>query len=393
MNIPLRWVAIGVFLFSSTLNYLDRQMFAALAPGISQEFHLSNEQYGLFISAFSLIYALSSPLVGLFIDRAGLNRGIGICVGVWSLATMATGWVESYAGLMASRALLGAAQSGGVPAAGKSYATYLPPPERSLGTALGQVGISMGMMLAPLVAGWMAPRYGWRSAFLVAGAAGFFWIPVWLFTARRVPTFPVAAGAVKVKVADMLRDKQYWGLIVGVCLGMTLYSLWTNWTTKYLVQVFNLTQEVANERYAWIPPLCGIAGGLGGGAITLRLARRGMHAHRARMYSCAFASVMALVTIFVPMAQTAGTATAAIGLSFFFTTWFSVNAYSMPLDIFGPERAAFAIASLTLAYGMIQFFISPAIGRVVDLHGFGPVCMALAFLPLIGTAVLKFTEK
>jgi MFS transporter, ACS family, hexuronate transporter len=393
MSIPLRWVAIGVFLFSSALNYLDRQMFAALAPSISQEFHLSNEQYGLFISAFSIIYALSSPLVGLFIDRTGLDRGIGFCVGVWSLATMATGWVNSYAGLMISRAVLGSAQSGGVPAAGKSYATYLSPPERSLGTALGQVGISIGLILAPIVAGWMAPRYGWRSAFVIAGAAGFLWIPIWIFTSRRVPKFPVAAGGVKVKVADMLRDRQYWGLIIGVCLGMTLYSLWTNWTTKYLVHVFQLSQEAANDRFAWIPPLCGIAGGLSGGSITLRLARRGMQTHSARMYACAFASVMALVTAFVPMAQTAGAATAAIGVSYFFTTWFSVNAYSMPLDIFGAERAAFAIASLTLAYGMIQFFISPAIGRVVDTHGFGPVCVALAFLPLIGTAVLKLTEK
>lgn len=393
MRIPLRWVAIGVFLFSSALNYLDRQIFAALAPSIRLEFHLSNYQYGLFISAFSLIYALSSPLVGLFIDRAGLNRGISVCVGVWSLATMATGWVNGYAGLMVSRAVLGSAQSGGVPAAGKSYATYLSPPERSLGTALGQVGISIGLILAPLVAGWIAPRYGWRSAFVIAGAAGFLWIPIWLFTSSRVPKFPIEAGAVKVSVADMLRDKQYWGLMIGVCLGMTIYSLWTNWTTQYLVKVFDLSQETANERFAWIPPLCGIAGGLLGGSITMRFARRGMHAHQARMYSCAFASVMALITAFVPLASSAGIATAAIGASYFFVTWFSVNAYSMPLDIFGAERAAFAIASLTFAYGMIQFLIAPAIGLVVDTQGFGPVCVALAFFPLIGTAVIKMTER
>ena len=393
MRIPLRWVAIGVFLFSSALNYLDRQIFAALAPSIRQEFHLSNYEYGLFISAFSIMYALSAPLVGLFIDRIGLDRGISVCVGVWSLATMTAGWVNSSFGLTLARALLGSAQSGGVPAAGKSYATYLSPPERSLGTALGQVGISFGLILAPIVAGWMAPRHGWRSAFVLAGAAGFLWIPIWLFTTRRVPKFPVEAGAVKVKVADMLRDRQYWGLIAGVCLGMTLYSLWTNWTTQYLVQVFKLSQEAANERFAWIPPLFGIAGGLTGGAITMRLARRGMDAHRARMYSCAFASAMALITAFVPLASSAGIATAAIGASYFFTTWFSVNAYSMPLDIFGAGRAAFAIASLTFGYGIIQFLIAPAIGLAVDAKGFGPVCVALAFFPLIGTAVLKLTEK
>ncbi len=393
MHIPLRWIAIGVFLFSSALNYLDRQMFAALAPSIGQEFHLTNEQYGLFISAFSIIYALSSPVVGLFIDRAGLDRGITACVGVWSLATMVTGWSSGFGGLMVSRAMLGCAQAGGVPASGKAYATYLPPEERSLGTALGQMGISLGLILAPILAAWITPHYGWRTAFIAAGAAGFLWIPIWLFTARHIPKFPVSPTAVKVKVAGMLRDTQYWGLTIGTCLGMTLYSFWTHWTTKYLVQVFHLTQEAANQQFAWIPPLCGIAGGLSCGAITLRLAGRGMPVQSARMVISIIASVMALVTALVPMAPSAGIAAAAIGASFFFTTWFSVSSYSMPLDVFGAERAAFAIASITSAYGLMQFFISPLIGRVVDQHGFAPVCVALAFLPLLGTAVLKLTVK
>jgi ACS family hexuronate transporter-like MFS transporter len=393
MTIPLRWAAIGVFLFSSALNYLDRQMFAALAPSIGQEFHLTNEQYGLFISAFSLIYALSSPVVGLFIDRTGLDSGISVCVGVWSLATMVTGWVGSFSGLIASRALLGLAQAGGVPASGKSYATYLPPKERSLGTALGQMGISLGSIFAPILAAWITPQFGWRAAFLVAGAAGFLWIPIWLFTARRVPKFPVSANAVTVKVGDMLRDKQFWGLTLGTSMGMALYSFWTNWTTKYLVQVFHLTQEAANQQFAWIPPLCGIAGGLSCGAITLRMAGRGMPVQESRMVITLIGAVMALATALVPIAPSAAWAALAIGASFFFTTWFSVSCYSMPLDVFGADRSAFAIASITSAYGLMQFFISPIIGRVVDQHGFAPVCVVLAFLPLLGTAVLKWTVK
>ena len=37
-RIPWRWIAIGVFVLSSSLNYLDRQLLAALAPTCAANF-------------------------------------------------------------------------------------------------------------------------------------------------------------------------------------------------------------------------------------------------------------------------------------------------------------------------------------------------------------------
>ena len=89
--IPLRWVAILVFLASSTLNYLDRQLLAAMAPILKAEFHLTDRDYGVLLFAFSIAYAASAPFAGYFLDRAGLNRGTTVAVAVWSLAGMLTG--------------------------------------------------------------------------------------------------------------------------------------------------------------------------------------------------------------------------------------------------------------------------------------------------------------
>ena len=75
----LRWVAFGIVTLATGLNYLDRQVLAALAPQIRDEFALSNADYGLLLAAFSITYALSSPLAGYLIDRAGLTRGISYC--------------------------------------------------------------------------------------------------------------------------------------------------------------------------------------------------------------------------------------------------------------------------------------------------------------------------
>ena len=91
-------MVIGVFILSSVLNYLDRQILAALAPLLRSEFGLSNAGYGGVLAAFSIAYAVSSPLAGLLIDRFGLNRGISAGVGLWSLASVATGFVRTCRG-------------------------------------------------------------------------------------------------------------------------------------------------------------------------------------------------------------------------------------------------------------------------------------------------------
>jgi len=121
---PLRWVAISVFVFSSMLNYLDRSVVAALAPTLKANFHLDNTQYGYVISAFSLVYAFTAPLAGLFIDWVGLNMGTAIAVTLWSCAGAARGFVGSFPGLLASQTALGTCEAAGIPLFGKANAMY-----------------------------------------------------------------------------------------------------------------------------------------------------------------------------------------------------------------------------------------------------------------------------
>ena len=66
-----------------------------------------------------------------------------------------------------------------------------------------------------------------------------------------------------------------------------------------------------------------------------------------------------------------------------------MNYYSIPLDLFGAERAAFAISFLTGVFGLMQVFLSPQIGRWSDTVGWQPVCLAVATLPLFSALLLK----
>jgi len=391
MKLAPRWIAIGIFILSSSLNYLDRQLLAALAPLVRAEFAWNNEDYGRVVSYFSLVYAVAAPLMGLIIDKIGLNAGVSLAVGVWSAATVWTGAARDLAGLIASRFLLGAAQGGGIPAAGKAMSTYLEPRERALGQAMSQVGLSIGMIAAPLLAGFMEPRYGWRSAFLVGGGLGLLWLPLWFWIARKVPGQPADPARRKFAVAEMLRSKSYWGLVVATMGVMTTYSLWSNWTTPYLVTAWGLQAAEVNRTLAWIPPLIGALGGLFGGAVSLKLPGSVTAARRKAILIGAV--VVALSTALVPVSPSPLLAALCIAVSYSATTMMSVNLYALPIDLFGAERAAFGAASLTGAYGLMQTLISPAIGHTVDRHGFSPVCFAIALLPLAGVGLVYLTRE
>jgi ACS family hexuronate transporter-like MFS transporter len=343
----------------------------------------------LLLLAFSVVYALVAPFAGLFIDRVGLNTGIGVAVACWSIAGMATGMVNGFAGLFAARAALGGAEAAGIPSTGKANATYLESHQLALGTAMNQIGLSIGGVAAPLLAGFVATRYGWRSVFIVCGLLGFLWIPLWLFTARRIPRREHSCAAATLSPRAMLADRRFQGLVIANLLYMTMYTLWTNWTTLYFVEARGLSPVEANRQFAWIPPVFATLGGFAGGALAFRFIRAGMPVFTARMRVCLLSAVLLLCTAAVPAMPSAFWAAAVISFSFFWVTAMSTQIYVMPIDFFGPARAAFGVAALTCAYGIMQAVVSPAIGRAIDQFGFAIVCYALAPLPLIAVAVLK----
>ncbi|MCU1292050.1 MAG: major facilitator superfamily 1 [Bryobacterales bacterium] len=387
----LRWVAVSIFVISSTLNYLDRALIATLAPLVMAEMHFNQIQFGYLISAFSIAYAASSLAAGWFLDRVGVTTGISAAVSWWSAAAVATGLVRGVSGLTICRAALGIGESAGVPAVGKLNGIYLKPEERALGAALNQIGLSVGLAIAPLCIG-LAMARGWRMPFIVTGLLGFLWIPLWWFVQRRIaPAYEagpevVQRGEAQQRWSSLLLDRNLILLVIANVLWMGSYSLWSNWTTLYLMRVHGLTLG-QTARYTWIPPLVSNLGGFFGGWLSLRWMRRRMDAIAARrkaVWVSAFGSCVSLLLMFSPGVQWT---TVLISLSFFFALAGSVNIYALPIDIFGPARAGLTIAALTCAFGLMQTAISPLIGFLSDHRLYSQVVWIVT-LPLLVSALV-----
>ena len=386
-SFSLRWVAVTVFVISSTLNYLDRALLATLAPLLMAEMHFNQTGFGFLISAFSIAYAASSLLTGWFLDRVGVTAGITTAVSWWSVAAVGTGLVRGLPTLAICRAALGIGESAGVPAVGKLNGLYLKPEERALGAAVNQIGLSVGLAVAPLCIG-LATTRGWRTPFVVTGLFGFLWIPVWLVVNRRIrPAYGTNEFAAKEKAGkawSILRDRRLLLLVVANVLWMGSYSLWSNWITLYLTRVHGVTLQ-QSAHYVWIPPLISNIGGFFGGWLSLLWMKRGFDPVRSRRRAVWVSAAGSLFALLLPWAPDARTATGVISVSYFFALAGSVNIYALPIDIFGAARSGLAIAALTCAFGVLQTVISPVIGYLSD-HKLYSEAIWFTTLPLLLSA-------
>lgn len=385
-----RAFVVAVFALSLSVTALDRNLLAAVWPAVQTHLHLTNGQYGMIVAGFSIAYGVCAPLSGLLVDGFGFTRVAVLALAFWSLIGIATAFAYDFQSLLLCRILLGCAESASLPAVAKAYVTYLSPPERTMGTAATQIALTIGAVGATLMAGSLTTSHGWQSNFLIAGGLGLLWIPLWLMTSREPEEGDrsLASEGDAMSMGTLLRQPGLWALILASLLLMPLYSLWTNWTTVYLVRERGLSATAANLHYAWIPPILAMIGGITGGWFAMRSARKGTPVQHARFRVCVWAAAGLLLTASIPVLPSAAWATGAIGLSFFCTLCISINLYAMALDLFGTAHASFTFSLLTASYGLMQTVISPLIGSWVDHHSFNAVCFLGAVTPLCGVTVL-----
>lgn len=64
----MRWWICALLFFATTINYVDRQVLAILAPLLQKEIGWSEIEYGYIVTAFQFSYAIGLLLAGKLID-------------------------------------------------------------------------------------------------------------------------------------------------------------------------------------------------------------------------------------------------------------------------------------------------------------------------------------
>jgi MFS family permease len=186
------------------INYVDRGALPTALLLVQSDLHLSSLQMGTLGSAFFGTYTLLQIPVGWLAERYGAHRILAAGLTIWACATILTGFVHTFAALLALRLLLGLGESSGFPSVAKILAAIVP--AKGLGTANGIValGYLSGPVVGTIVGGLLMARFGWRSAFWVFGALSLLWLWPWAGV----------AGEVRAAVRSSAVDSPTWGMIL-----------------------------------------------------------------------------------------------------------------------------------------------------------------------------------
>jgi MFS family permease len=157
----------------NVLNQMDRTLITSFGTDIKADLHLTNGQYGLLSGlAFTLLYGLISPLMGLIADGSHRPRLAASGVAFWSVLTAVSGAATSFFSFGLPRVFIGVGESTLTPACVSMLADRFPARRMGFATGVYYVGSPLGGGLAYLIAGALGPILGWRACFFLIGAFG-----------------------------------------------------------------------------------------------------------------------------------------------------------------------------------------------------------------------------
>src|SRR6516162_5847864 len=190
-SVTVAWLVVILLMPVALLNYLDRQMLAAMQSSVMSDIPSigTDENWGFMLGQFKWVYAFLSPLGGYLADR--FSRRFTICASlfVWSAVTWWTGHVASFDELLMARSLMGISEAFYMPAALALIADYHTGGTRSRAIGLHQMAIYCGVIVGGF-GGYVAdaPALGWRSAFDGCGLFGMLYAVPLVLLLRDAPT-------------------------------------------------------------------------------------------------------------------------------------------------------------------------------------------------------------
>lgn len=285
------------------INYLDRTVLGIAAPTLTRELGLSAAVMGLVFSAFSWTYAAAQIPGGVFLDRFGARITYFCSVGLWSVFTLLHGFATGLYSLLAFRFGLGLSEAPCFPTNSRVVSTWFPQQERARATGVYTVGEYLGLACFSPLLFWLLGAFGWRSLFLVTGAAGLAFALVWWAQYREPHEDPrlnpaeqdhiSAGGGLQppvrsdesafswTRVRSLLRHRQIWGACLGQFAGNSTLVFFLTWFPTYLATERHMGW-IRIGFFAVMPFLAAAVGVMAGGIASDKLLERTGSANIAR---------------------------------------------------------------------------------------------------------------
>jgi len=399
----LRWIIATLLFLATLINYMDRQLLSVIAPLLRKDLNLTNTQYAYAINSFLIAYGIMFTVGGRIVDLLHTRRGLALCLGIWSLASLLHTVIVGAWDLCIYRFLLGVSEPGNFTASVKAVAAWFPTRER--GVAIGYVvgGTGIGAIVAPPAAVWLALHFGWRMAFLLPSLGGFLWLPLWFGLYREPEQHPRITEAERQlilsdragesrtgkesapKWSSLLTHSQTWSFILARFFVDPLGFFYWFWMPSYLVfaKGFNFAQL---GKWLWIPYLVQGFGQIAGGYFSGILIRRGMTPVLARKWGLTVGLLLTPAAILSLASSQTSTILSYISIATMGLGWWGANYNSAVMDSV-PRHSVSSVSGLAGSGGVVSSaVVTWFTGYAADHHAYGPVFLVNSVLMVFSVA-------
>lgn len=331
----IAWFVVALLVPVALLNYLDRQMLAAMKSSMMDDIPdiATSANWGIVLGSFKWVYALLSPVGGYIADRVSRKYVIVASLFVWSAVTWATGHVTTFDELVIARAIMGVSEAFYIPAALALITEFHLGETRSRAVGLHQMGIYAGIIIGGF-SGHVAdsPNFGWRWAFAACGCVGIIYaLP--LLALLRNPSRNDSVGNQTqdmpplAAVGELLGNANFILLVLYFTLPAMAGWVVKDWMPDILKERFHIGQGQAGVSavvYVQLASLVGV--GLGGWLADAWMGR----SPRGRIYTSAIGTSLFLPALFG--VGNSGTLAVAVGfLTLFGLGWGFFDCNHMPI--------------------------------------------------------------
>ncbi|MEY4785463.1 MAG: hypothetical protein RIR41_3398, partial [Pseudomonadota bacterium] len=277
MPVSYRRYALALLVAIYTVNFLDRQVVTQLIEPIKNELKLDDFQVGAMGGLwFAILYTVLGIPIARIADRGDRPAIMTVSLAVWSGFTVLAGFAWNFWVLAISRMGVGVGEAGCTPTAHSLISDYFPKASRARAMAIYSMGISIGSLLGMALGGIIAGSWGWRVAFLVAGAPGLILAVLTAFTLiepRRKTNYVRHASSPHIPITEALRllsrKPTFWYLALGGAFASSVayahsFFIASFFMRNYFPEVTIASSGFGMTQLGYLGLFMGLAAGIGG---------------------------------------------------------------------------------------------------------------------------------
>ncbi len=164
---PRRWYALGVLSLSLVVIGMDNTILNVALPTLVTELGATASQLQWIVDSYVLVFAGLLLTMGALGDRFGRRRALDAGLLLFAAASVASAFAGSPEVLIATRAAMGIGGALIMPATLSIITETFPATERARAIALWAAMAGLGIIVGPVVGGWLLESFWWGSVFLV----------------------------------------------------------------------------------------------------------------------------------------------------------------------------------------------------------------------------------